>query len=77
MTVHVCLAGAATDRQTDLALWHVVPAKGAHDEARVARVRLGAVAGVSRAGDELALLAVLLLLRHLGRRRGCKCEKRA
>ena len=58
---------------TDLALWHVVPAKGTHDEARVARVRRAAVAGIPRAGDET--LALHAVLRHLGRRRGWKCEK--
>ena len=55
--------------RTDLALWDVVPAKGAHHEAGVARIRLGAVAGVARAGDE-ALTLHAVRLRHLGRRRG-------
>ena len=65
---------------TYLALGHVVPAKGADDEAGVARVGLGAVAGVPRARHKLPLHEVLILRRrrrHLGRRpRWKKHEKR-
>lgn len=37
-----------------LALWYVVSPEGAHDEARVAGVRLGAVAGEAGARHQLA-----------------------
>ena len=67
------------NRPIYLALGHVVPAKGADDEAGVARVGLGAVAGVPRARHELPLHEVLILLRrrrHLGRRPGWKEDAR-
>ena len=41
-----------------LALWDVVPAKGADHRAGVSGVGLGAVAGDARAGHQLALLTI-------------------